>query len=485
MADTPPPGTTPLPPRWSASDRWVPRRFVQPVLTFMRMEAAGGIVMLVAAVVALVWANSALGDRYFELFDATVEISFGGHHLHHLSQLTVRDWINDAAMVLFFFVVGLEIKRELVAGELRDPRAAALPAIAAVGGMVVPALIYLAFNAGGEGGGGWGIPMATDIAFAVGVVSMMGTRVPIGAKLFLLALAIVDDLGAILVIALFYTEDMALGWLLAAGVGLVAIWLLERTGIRATLAYVACGVFVWLAMLESGVHATLAGVAIAMMTPVRTLYSPRRFAPRARHLVGEISALLPDDDDLTEVDNHTLDRVDARLRDLRHLAQETISPLDRLEQVLVPWSSYVVVPLFALANAGVVIAFGDLGSLLTHDVTLGVVLGLLVGKTIGVTAAAWLAVRLRLGRLPAHTTWRHMVGMGLLAGIGFTVALFVSALSFPASSALADEAKIGIFLASLLAGLGGFAWLRLVAPHPGPRADRGAAPPSRMTAEVR
>ena len=453
-----------LPPRWAESDRYVPRRFVQPVLEFMRLEAAGGIIMLVAAVVAVVWANSPIGDSYFAIFGATIEIGFGDFHFQHLSELTVQDWINDAAMVLFFFVVGLEIKRELVVGELRDPRAAALPAIAALGGMVVPAMLYLLFNSGGPGSAGWGIPMATDIAFAVGVVSMIGTRVPIGAKLFLLALAIVDDLGAILVIALFYTDELSFLWLLAGAVGLGVVVVMQRAGIRAMLAYVGVGTFVWLALLESGVHATIAGVALALMTPVRTLYSPRRFAPRATALVDRIDEYLPDEDDLQAVDHHTLDRVDSMLRELRHLAQETISPLDRLESTLAPWTSYVVVPLFALANAGVVIAFGDLGSLVTQDVTLGVALGLFVGKTVGVTGAAWLAVRLGLGRLPARTTWSHMVGVAMLAGIGFTVALFVSALSFPADAALGDQAKIGIFLASIAAGIGGFLWLRFAAP---------------------
>ena len=465
-----------LPPRWASSGRFVPRRFVQPVLAFMRMEAGGGIAMLVAAVAAVVWANSPWQDSYVALFGATIELHFGSFHFQHLSQLTVQQWINDAAMVVFFFVVGLEIKRELVVGELRDPRAAALPAIAALGGMIVPALLFVAFNAGGAGSSGWGIPMATDIAFAVGVVSMIGSRVPIGAKLFLLALAIVDDLGAILVIAIFYTDELAFTWLLAAAGGLVAVWLMQRAGIRAVLAYLAVGAFVWLSLLESGVHATIAGVLLALLTPARTLYGPRDFAPRAQQLVDRVDAYLPDDDDLADVGHHTLDRVDSLLRDLRHLAQETISPLDRLETTLAPWSSYVVVPLFALANAGVAIGFGDLGSLLTQDVTLGVAVGLLVGKTLGVTAAAWLAVRLGLGRLPARTRWSHMVGMALLAGIGFTVALFVSALSFGDAAALADQAKIGIFVASILAGLAGFAWLRFVAPDASDPDDHAHTP---------
>ena len=466
--------SSPLPPRWAASDRYVPRRFVQPVLSFMRLEAAGGIVMLLAAVLALVWANSPWQQSYFDLFGARIEIAFGGFHFHHLSELTIQEWINDAAMVIFFFVVGLEIKRELVVGELNDPRAAALPAIAALGGMILPALLFTAFNAGGPASHGWGIPMATDIAFAAGVASMMGNRVPIGAKLFLLALAIVDDLGAILVIAIFYTDELALGWLLAGVVGLVVVYAMQRAGIRALLPYVVVGSFVWLSLLESGVHATIAGVALALMTPVRTRYSPRHFAPRARALVDRVDAYLPDEDDLVEVDHHTMERVQNLLGDLRYLAQETISPLDRLEQSLVRWSSYVIVPVFALANAGVAIAFGSLGTLLTQDVTLGVAVGLFVGKVVGVAGAAWLAVKLGLGRLPANTRWSHMIGVGFLAGIGFTVALFVSALSFEGDEAFGDAAKIGIFLASLLAGVGGYLWLRFVAHD----ADEGDSSPN-------
>ncbi len=353
MSSAPDDAQSPLPPRWAASDRYVPRRFVQPVLSFMRLEAAGGIVMLLAAVLALVWANSPWQQSYFDLFGATIDVGFGGFHFHHLSELTVQEWINDAAMVIFFFVVGLEIKRELVVGELNDPRAAALPALAALGGMIVPALLFTAFNAGSPASHGWGIPMATDIAFAAGVASMMGSRVPIGAKLFLLALAIVDDLGAILVIAIFYTDELALAWLLAGAVGLLP----SSTACSVPASAPCCPTsssarFVWLSLLESGVHATIAGVALALLTPVRSHYSPRHFAPRAQALVDRVDAYLPDEDDLTTADHHTMERVQNLLGDLRHLAQETIAPLDRLEQAWSRWSSYVIVPVFALANAG-------------------------------------------------------------------------------------------------------------------------------------
>nr|WP_274387575.1 Na+/H+ antiporter NhaA [Salsipaludibacter albus] len=452
-----------MPPGWRESDRFVPRTFVQPALSFFRLEASGGILMLIAAVVALAWANSPIGDSYFTIFESTIEISFGGYHFHHLSELTVQEWINDAAMVIFFFVVGLEIKREVVVGDLRDPRAAALPAIAALGGMVVPAAIYLLFNVGGDYAHGWGIPMATDIAFAVGVVSMVGSRVPVGAKLFLLALAIVDDVGAIAVIALVYTTELAMGWLLAAVAGLVAVWGMNRAGIRALPAYLIVGTFVWLAVLESGVHATIAGVALALLTPVTSHYSPRLFAPRAEQLTARIDNYLPDSDSLDEVDHHTKERVTGLVTDLRRLATETVPPLDRTEHALAPWSSYVVVPIFALANAGVVIDAGALGGLVSDPVTLGVALGLVVGKFVGVFGFAWMAVRTGLGRLPHFTTWTHVAGLALLAGIGFTVALFVASLAFE-DPAAADAAKIGIFAGSLVAGLLGFGLLRWFAP---------------------
>ncbi len=468
--------TTPTPPAdaadvpasppssWAESGRFVPRAFVQPALAFMRAEAGGGVLMLAAALVAIVLANSAWGDAYFGFFDSRIDVTFGGFAFHHLSELTVREWVNDALMAIFFFVVGLEIKRELVVGELRDPKAAALPVLAAVGGMVVPAGIYLLFNAGGDGQHGWGIPMATDIAFAVGVVSMLGRRVPIAAKLFLLALAIVDDLGAIIVIAVFYTEEMAMGWLVAAAVGLLLVAAMRRANVRALPPYLVVGSFVWLAVLESGVHATVAGVALALLTPVTSFYNPHYFGPRARHLVDRVEEYLPTDDALHETDHHTMERVQTLLLDLRRLSRESLPPLSRLEHSLNGVSSFLIVPLFAFANAGVRISGDALSGAFADTVLVGTALGLLVGKAVGVTGASFVAVKLGIGRLPAKATWSHMVGLGLLAGIGFTVALFVAALSFEPGSPHLDSAKIGIFAASLVAGVAGFVWLRTVAP---------------------
>lgn len=448
-----------LRPSWSESSRFVPERFVQPVLRYMRTEAAGGVVLLVAALAALVWANSPWAAGYERLWGAHLTVELGGLlHLDH----TLREWVNDALMVIFFFVVGLEIKRELAVGELRDPKAAALPAIAALGGMVVPAGAYLAFNAGTPATGGWGIPMATDIAFALGVVSLVGTRVPIGAKLFLLALAIVDDIGAILVIAVFYTDTLSVGWLATAVVGLGVVVVMRRIKVRAMLAYGVVGVVVWLGLLESGVHATLAGVALGLLTPATPFYRPDDFAGSARGLVDRVDEYAGDP--RKPEDLRTTERIQALLGNVRRLSRETISPLERLESAVEPWSSFLVVPVFAFANAGVVLSGRALADAVTNPISVGVFLGLLAGKLVGVSGASWLAVRTGLGQLPPHTTWRHVIGTALLAGIGFTVALFITTLAFT-DPARVDAAKIGIFAASLVAGIAGYLWLR-TAPRP-------------------
>jgi Na+:H+ antiporter, NhaA family len=448
----------PIPHSWSESDRFVPRAFVRPARRFMAMEASGGVVMLLAAVVALAWANSPFADVYESLWETTFDLRLGD--VVHVD-LTLREWVNDAAMALFFFVVGMEIKRELVVGELRDRRAALLPAVAAVGGMVVPALLYLAFNAGGAGQGGWGIPMATDIAFAVGVVALLGRRVPVAAKLFLLTLAIVDDLGAIVVIAVFYTAGLSAGWLAVAAGAVVGAVLLRRGDIRSLVPYTVLGVVAWLALHEAGVHATLAGVAFGLLTPVWSFYDPARFGSRARALVDEIDRTFADGG----IDHDAYERNDARLRDLVRLSTETSSPLERLEYRLAPWVSFVVVPVFALANAGVRLSGEMLSGALGNPVVLGVAVGLVVGKTVGIVSATWLACRLGVGRLPAGTTWRHLVGLATCAGIGFTVALFVAGLSFT-DPALTDAAKLGILGGSLVAGVLAVVVLRSAPPVP-------------------
>ncbi len=446
-------GAPPIPATWSASDRFVPTAFVRPVLRFINVEASGAAVMLAAAVLALLWANSPWAASYESLWSTPSEISVGALHL----ELTLREWVNDGAMALFFFLVALEIKRELVLGELREPRAAALPAVAALGGMVVPALIYVAFNAGTPAVRGWGIPMATDIAFAVGVVSLLGSRVPTGAKLFLLVLAIVDDLGAILVIALVYTEKLSLGWLAAALLAVGAAAWLQRSDVRSLVPYLVLGAVCWYTLHESGVHATLAGVAFGFVTPAAAFYRPDRFVPHARRLVDEIERSVLNDG---EIDASEREHNESALRDLARLATETESPLDRTVQRLNPWVSFGVVPVFALANAGVAVSADAAANAVSDPVFLGVGLGLLVGKVVGIVAATAAVCRVGLGVLPAGATWWHMTGVAACAGIGFTVALFVTALSFDDPTTTAT-AKTGVLAASVVAGVLGYLLLRL------------------------
>ncbi len=436
---------------WVDSDRWIPSRFVRPLNRFISIESAGGIVLLVAAVVALLWANAPFGESYENFWETHFDFSFAGIHLEE----SLRKLVNDGFMAIFFFVVGLEIKRELVTGDLRYPKAAALPAIAALGGMIVPALLYLSFNGGGEASQGWGIPVATDIAFSVGVVSLLGRRVPVGAKLFLLALAIVDDIGAIAVIAIFYTDTLYFGYLGAAIGGLVAVSVAARAGIRSMMFYVPVAIATWYFLLESGVHATLAGVALGMLTPVRSMYTDNEFHDRTSRILRR--------HDLSGSTPRAAERLDHDALEVSMIARESVSPLSRLEALLHPWSSFVIVPIFALANAGVRFAGMDLSEAVTHPVSLGVMIGLSLGKIVGISLFSWLAVRLRLGVLPRFAGWTHIVGLAAIAGIGFTVSLFVTGLAFD-SALLADRAKIGIFVGSFASGVVGYLILRSIRP---------------------
>ncbi|HZC98664.1 MAG TPA: Na+/H+ antiporter NhaA [Actinomycetes bacterium] len=422
---------------WSRSARPVPRLVLRPLQAFLEAEEAGGILLLLAAVTALIWANSPWRASYDAVWQTELTFRLGGWSLSE----DLRHWVNDALMTLFFLVVGLEIKRELTTGEFREPRVAALPAIAALGGMVVPALLYLSINSSGQAARGWGIPMATDIAFALGVLAIVGRGLPVALKSFLLALAIVDDIGAILVIAVFYSGRIALGPLLAAGGLLALVLVLQRLQVRWTVVYVLLGMGVWLATFRSGIHATIAGVALGFATPAAAFQRPRAVSLEA-HRVAD----------------HTVDDPVAPDADAHHwlhlagLTREAVSPLARLEHALHPWTSYVVIPVFAVANAGVSISRSTLGDALAGGVTLGLVAGLVVGKTVGVTVFTWVATRTGTTRLPEGVRWSQLVGVAALAGIGFTVSLFIASLAFQ-TRALQDSAKVGILAASLLAGL--------------------------------
>ena len=400
------------------------RRLIRPLLDFLNTEAAGGVALVVATIVALVWANSPWDASYNDLWGTQLVVSLGSREL----DLDLRQWVNEGLMALFFFVVGLEIKRELVEGELRDRRRAMLPVCAALGGMLAPALIYTAFNAGGRGSEGWGIPMATDIAMAVGVLSLMGSRVSPSLKLFLLALAIVDDIGAIVVIAVFYTDDTQGAALLAAVGVVLAMAVMRRSGVRSTAAYVVAGVVLWFTLHESGIHATLAGAVLGLMTPTQPIRRPE----------------LIDAAELADVSSYQAARQTVTA------ARESVSVVEWLEHLLHPWTSFVVVPLFALANAGIPLSRATVDDALTSSVAGGIVVGLVVGKVVGITGFSWLAVRLRIARLPDDITWWDIVGVSAVAGIGFTVSIFITGLAF-GGDPLEDQAKVAILAASLLA----------------------------------
>ena len=415
-------------PTFAGSDHGLAKFVARPVLRFIDREVAGGVLLLLATTAALIWANSTWADGYNSFWHAEIELVVGPWHLPHLS---VGHFVNDALMALFFFVVGLEIKRELVTGDLRSFRAAALPAIGALGGMVVPAALYFALNTAGEASRGWGITMATDIAFAVGIVALLGARVSPKIKLFLLTLAIVDDIGAIVVIAIFYTSDLSLSWLLIALAGLVGVWLLQRLRVWAIPVYAVLGIFIWYATLESGVHATIAGVALGLLTPARPLLNQRD--------AQQIVDALPSDASVAEV------------RHVSFLAQESVPLTERLENMLHPFTAFLIIPIFALANAGIELSGDKISDAASSNVTLGIVLGLVVGKPLGITLFAWVATRFGFA-LPEGVHWPQFVGMGFAAGIGFTVSIFVAGLAFE-SSAVTDLAKIGILIASLVAAV--------------------------------
>ena len=401
-------------------------------MRFLGIEAAGGILLMVATVVALVWANSPWSGGYHDLWHTEFHLGVGDLRLeHHGHALTLAELVNDALMAVFFFVVGLEIKRELVDGHLRDRRAALLPAAGALGGMVVPAVIYLVFNQSGDAAAGWGIPMATDIAFAVGILSLLGNRISTPLKVFLLSLAIVDDIGAIIVIAIFYTSDLATGWLALAVATTVAVVVLTRLKIWYTPLYILLGSVLWYAMFRSGVHATIAGVIMGLLAPAGALLAP-----------GEVGL----------IDVESLDA--EGLRSAKFRMNESVSVAARLERNLHPITGFVIIPMFALANAGIELSGDSLRDALGSGVTIGVVFGLVVGKVVGVSLFTIGAVRLGISALPSGATVRHIVGVAAIAGIGFTVSLFVAGLAFD-DLVLQDEAKVGILAASAIAALVG------------------------------
>lgn len=432
-------------------------KVITPFEEFIHRETTSGMLLMGTAIIALVLANSTLAEFYKHMLHMPVTIALGDWSI----QKTLHHWVNDGLMAVFFFVVGLELKREILVGELANLRQAVLPVVAAIGGMVVPALIYFAFNPDGVAAKGWGIPMATDIAFAIGALVLLASRVPKSLITFLVALAIVDDLGAVAVIAFFYTEQLVVQALfIAAGLlGLMIVF--NMAGIRKTWPYALVAVFLWYFLLKSGVHATLAGVLGAFTVPAIPKYDPERFSHRIKGLIKRF-------DDSHDPSKNIMTNVEMRsvVQALENGIRKVETPLQRLEHAWHLPVAFLVIPIFALFNAGISLDFSSISTAITHPVTLGVGFGLVAGKFIGITLTSWLALKLGLAQLPRDIRFTQIAGVSLLAGIGFTMAIFIAELGFEMQPELLLMAKIGILVASLLAGISGYIWLLLVARKP-------------------
>ena len=428
-------------------------KILTPFEEFIHRQTTSGLLLMGMAVLALVLANGPLSDAYQNIVRTYISIGVGDWAL----KMTLQHWVNDSLMALFFFIVGLELKREILVGELANPRHAVMPIAAAVGGMVVPALIYFMINPDGNAALGWGIPMATDIAFAIGTLALLASRVPKALITFLVALAIVDDLGAVLVIAVFYTDTIALIPLSVAG-GLFALLLVfNMAGIRKILPYLITAVLLWYALLQSGVHATLAGILGALSVPAKPKYDPERFSEYIKDLMCRFDInRQPGQSIMTNDALHTV------VQNLESGILNVEPPLQRLELTWHMPVAYLVIPLFALVNAGIVLDLDLLDETMSHPVMLGVSLGLVVGKFIGITGASWLVLKLGVAELPKDTRFTQIAGVSLLAGIGFTMSIFIAQLGFEDNEDLLLMAKTGILAASLLAGIAGYVWLYLV-----------------------
>ncbi len=421
---------------------------LRPFQAFFALEAAGGILLLLAALLALALANSPWAALYQRFVEAPLEVRVGGAAVH----FTVRDALNDALMALFFLVVGMEIKRELVAGELRSLRHAALPLAAAVGGMALPALLYLAFTRGTPAAGGWGIPVATDIAFALGCVTLLKGRIPHGLVVFLTAMAIFDDIGGILVIALFYGEGIAMTWLLVAAAITAVTYLGGRLQIYSGLFYAACGVALWYAVHHAGIHPTIAGVVLGLCVPARPLRPAREVLSELHSHTGKL------------LQDRNVDNIDgAELLSIEERIEELEPPLTRFTHALHPYVAFAIVPLFALTNAGVSLVGIGVSSL-ASPVTLGIIVGLVMGKAVGIFGASWAAVRVGFAQLPEGARFAQVLGIALLGGIGFTVSLFIAQLAFEDAPQTLTMAKLGVLVGSALAAVLGTGLLRLLPP---------------------
>lgn len=425
-------------------------RVLTPFEEFIHRQTTSGLLLMGTAIIALLLANSSLAEAYQHFIHTPVSLHIGSWGI----DMSLHHWVNDGLMALFFFVVGMELKREILVGELADLRQAALPIIAAIGGMVVPALIYFAFNPDGDTARGWGIPMATDIAFAVGALVLLASRVPKALITFLVALAIADDLGAVLVIAIFYTQQLALEWLGLAALVVLSLLALNFAGVRRILPYFIFAVVLWYALLQSGVHATLAGVLGAFTVPARSKYDPSLFGERMSELRRRF------DNNLLQGKNiMTNEKLYNVSQSMRENARGVQTPLQQLEDIWHLPVAFLVIPVFAIFNAGIPLQFGALSETLTNPVMLGVLLGLVLGKFIGITGACWLALRFGIGQLPTGTRFSQIAAVSVLGGIGFTMSIFIAELAFAAQPEFLLMAKTGVLAASLLAGVLGFVWL--------------------------
>jgi NhaA family Na+:H+ antiporter len=425
-------------------------RVLTPFEEFIHRQTTSGLLLMGSAIIALILANGAFAEAYRHLIHTPISLNIGSWVMN----MSMHHWVNDGLMALFFFVVGLELKREIMVGELSDLRQAALPIIAAVGGMVVPALIYLAFNHDSQAALGWGVPMATDIAFAVGVLVLLASRVPKALITFLVALAIADDLGAVLVIALFYTQELALNWLMVSAALVIILISLNYAAIRKAMPYFIIAVLLWYALLQSGVHATLAGVIGAFTVPARSKYDPNLFADLINEQIDRFIANRRQDDSLM-----MNEKLYAIVQNLEVSVQGVQTPLQRLEHIWHLPVAFIVIPIFAIFNAGIPLQLGTLSETFAHPVTLGVTLGLVFGKFIGITGACWIALRLGIGQLPSGTRFSQIAAVSVLAGIGFTMSIFIAELGFANQPEYLLMAKTGVLTASLVAGLVGFTWL--------------------------
>lgn len=419
-----------------------------PFEAFAKKNSSSGILLGMCTIIAIIIANSSWNEGYHHLLATKFSLAFGDRVLN----MSLHHWINDGLMAIFFFLVGLEIKRSMLVGELSSIKQAMLPIIAAIGGMVVPACFYYLLNGKGAGAAGWGIPMATDIAFAIAVLTLLGRRVPATMMTILAALAIVDDLGAVLVIAIFYTETINQSALFVALGCFVFMLFLGRFGVQRVWVYALCALVMWVFMLSSGVHATIAGVLAAFATPVSSLYRPEEFSREARKLLDkfDVYRLRESKDFLTS------DRLTGVVHTLEVGLHKTVPPLQRLEHGLQNLVHFFIIPLFALTNAGITLELSQMGNVFSNPITLGVILGLVAGKAIGVIGSIMLCHTIGLAKLPRDMRFVHVVGMGLLAGIGFTMSIFIAELAFPAQQELLLYAKTAILFASVLAGVSGF-----------------------------